>query len=130
MTGRECRFASDPDGSVDERATSHNGYNSTAGKGKGWASDAGIEPIKAAEEAIGLRDGNGWGPETRLLIVSGGSHAGNTAGIPDFERITLGRDIHLIPLEPIAAGTEAALRDQSALATSAPGAIPRRRAPD
>jgi hypothetical protein len=96
-----------PDGSVDERASSHEGFNSRPGKAKGWASDAGIEPVKAAEEAIGLRDENGWGPETRLLMISGGSHAGNSAGIPDFERITFGRDIHLIPLEPVADETGA-----------------------
>jgi hypothetical protein len=96
-----------PDGSVDERATSHNGFNYRPGKTKGWASDAGIAPVKAAEEAIGLRSENGWGPETRLLIVSGGSHAGNTAGIPDFERLTLGSRVHLIPLEPVAAASDA-----------------------
>ncbi|HWA53463.1 MAG TPA: hypothetical protein VG816_04750, partial [Solirubrobacterales bacterium] len=96
-----------PDGSVDERATSHDGFNSRPGKAKGWASDAGIEPVKGAAEAIGLRDENGWGPETRLLMVSGGSHAGNTAGIPDFERITFGRDVHLVPLEPVASETDA-----------------------
>lgn len=96
-----------PDGSVDERASSHEGFNSRPGKAKGWASDAGIAPVKAAEEAIGLRSENGWGPETRLLIVSGGSHAGNTAGIPDLDRITFGRDVHLIPLEPVAGETDA-----------------------
>jgi hypothetical protein len=95
------------DGSVDERASSHNGFNDRPGKTRGWASDAGAAPVKAAEEAIGLRSENGWGPETRLLMVSGGSHAGNTAGIPDFDRITFGRDVHLIPLEPIAATTSA-----------------------
>ncbi len=95
------------DGSIQERASSHNGFNSRPGKAKGWASDGGIEPVKDAEEIIGLRAENGWGPETRLLMVSGGSHAGNTAGIPDFERITFGRDVHLIPLEPVANETEA-----------------------
>jgi len=103
--GVQVRIRSD--GSVGERASSHNGFNSRPGKAKGWASDAGLEPVKVAEEAIGLRGENGWGPETRLLMVSGGSHAGNTAGIPDFERITFGRDVHLIPLERIAATTRA-----------------------
>ncbi len=91
-----------PDGSVDERATSHDGFNERPGKVSGWSSDAGIEPLKEVEEAIGLRSENGWGPETHVLIVSGGSHAGSSAGIPDFERITLRDDVHLIPLEPIA----------------------------
>lgn len=96
-----------PDGSAQERASSHDGFNSRPGKAKGWASDAGITPVKDAVEAIGLRSENGWGPETRLLIVSGGSHAGNTTGIPDLERIAFGDRVHLIPLEPIAATTSA-----------------------
>jgi hypothetical protein len=96
-----------PDGSVDERASSHNGFNDRPGKVSGWASDAGAAPVKAAEEAIGLRSKNGWGPETRLLIISGGSHAGNSRGIPEPGRITFGRDVQLIPLEPIAATTNA-----------------------
>ena len=96
-----------PDGTVDERATSHNGFNERPGKVSGWASDAGATPVKAAEEAIGLRSANGWGPETRLLIVSGGSHAGNVAGVPDLERLTPGRFVHLVPLEPLVDTTEA-----------------------
>ena len=96
-----------PDGSVDERASSHEGYNQRPGVVGGWASDAGITSVKQAEEAIGLRAGNGWGPETHLLIVSGGSHAGNTAGIPHIERLTPRNRVHLIPLEPIAAASHA-----------------------
>jgi hypothetical protein len=96
-----------PGGRVDERATSHNGFNERPGKVSGWASDAGIVPLKDAEEAVGLRSVNGWGPETRLLMVSGGSHAGNVAGIPDLERLTLGRSVHLVPLEPLAGATDA-----------------------
>ena len=45
---------------------------------------------------------DGWGPETHLLFVSGGSHAGNAAG-SHADRYTPGRRVHLIPLEPIAA---------------------------
>jgi hypothetical protein len=96
-----------PDGSVDERASSHEGYNQRPGPVGGWASDAGIDSVKGATEALGLRAENGWGPETHLLIVSGGSHAGNTAGIPHIERLTPRNRVHLIPLEPIAAGTDA-----------------------
>jgi len=96
-----------PDGSVDERASSHEGYNQRPGPVGGWASDAGIDSVKDATEALGLRAENGWGPETHLLIVSGGSHAGNTAGIPHIERLTPRNRVHLIPLEPIAAGTDA-----------------------
>ncbi|MDX6601796.1 MAG: hypothetical protein QOF13_998 [Solirubrobacterales bacterium] len=96
-----------PDGSVDERASSHNGYNQRPGPVGGWASDAGIDSVKSATEALGLRPENGWGPETHLLIVSGGSHAGNTAGIPRIERLTPRNRVHLIPLEPIAATSNA-----------------------
>jgi hypothetical protein len=96
-----------PDGSVDERASSHNGYNQRPGPVAGWASDAGIDSVKHASEALGLRAENGWGPETHLLIISGGSHAGNTAGIPHIERLTQRNHVHLIPLEPIAATSDA-----------------------
>jgi hypothetical protein len=96
-----------PDGSVNERASSHEGYNQRPGPVGGWASDAGIDPVKDATEALGLRSENGWGPETHVLIVSGGSHAGNTAGIPRIERLALRNRVHLIPLEPIAATSDA-----------------------
>jgi hypothetical protein len=96
-----------PDGSVDERASSHEGYNQRPGPAGGWASDAGVDPVKGAAEALGLRAENGWGPETHLLIVSGGSHAGNTAGIPHIERLTPRNRVQLIPLEPIAADSSA-----------------------
>ncbi len=96
-----------PDGSVDERASSHNGYNQRPGPIGGWASDAGADSVKNVTEALGLRAENGWGPETHLLIVSGGSHAGNTAGIPQIERLTPRNRVHLVPLEPIAATSNA-----------------------
>jgi hypothetical protein len=95
-----------PDGSVDERASSHNGYNdvrSIANAG----SDIGFGPLRAAAEAVGLRPENGWGPETHILLVSGGSHAGNVDGIPHIERMTPRNRVHLIPLEPIAPATSA-----------------------
>ena len=92
-----------PDGRVEERASSHNGYNYTRSRAN-WGSDAGIESLKDIAEAVGARPHNGWGPETHLLLVSGGSHAGNAAGIPNIDRLTPGRRVHLVPLEPIAAG--------------------------
>src|SRR3954447_11399480 len=95
-----------PDGSVDERASSHNGYNHSQGVAN-WGSDAAIGPLKDAAEAVGLRPHNGWGPETHILLVSGGSHAGNAAGIPHLERLTPRNRVHLIPLEPIAAANQA-----------------------
>jgi hypothetical protein len=96
-----------PDGSVDERASSHSGYNQRPGPVGGWTSDAGIDSVKNATETLGLRAEDGWGPETHLLIISGGSHAGNTAGIPHIERLTPRNRVHLIPLESIAANSSA-----------------------
>jgi hypothetical protein len=91
-----------PDGQVDERASSHNGYN-YALNAMNWGSDAGLDPLKDAAESLGTRVANGWGPATGLLLVSGGSHAGNAGGIAHVDRFTPGRRVHLIPLEPIAA---------------------------
>jgi hypothetical protein len=84
-----------PDGSIDERASSHHGYNYFLADNN-WSSDA------------GLVSHDGWGPATHLLVVSGGSHAGNAAGFADVSRFTPGRRVHLIPLEPIAATSTAA----------------------
>jgi hypothetical protein len=78
-----------PDGRVDERASSHHGYNSMQSV-RNWGSDAGVIAH------------DGWGPETGLLLVSGGSHAGSTIGFADVDRFVPGRRVHLIPLEQIA----------------------------
>jgi hypothetical protein len=97
------------DAGVDERASSHNGYNhvqSAANAG----SDAGIGPLARLAETIGARRRGGWGAETRLLVVSGGSHAGNANAFLRIDRITPGRRVHLVPLEPIAAGEAGAYR--------------------
>jgi hypothetical protein len=91
-----------PDGLVDQRASSHSGYNHDRGVAN-WGSDAGIGPLRDVAEAVGARPRGGWGPETRVLLVSGGSHAGNAAGAHDGDRHTPSRRVHLIPLEPIAA---------------------------
>ncbi|MGC1165682.1 MAG: hypothetical protein WA862_06200 [Solirubrobacterales bacterium] len=90
------------DGRVDQRASSHNGYNYGRGAGN-WGSDAGLDLVNEVSEALGARERNGWGAETGIVLVSGGSHAGNAAGIPHVDRFTPGRRVHLIPLEPIAA---------------------------
>jgi len=95
------------DGSADARASSHHGFNSHPGLIGGWASDVGLTPVKDAEEAVGLRGENGWGPETHLLAVSGGSHAGSVTGIVHFERLARGHAVHLVPLEAIAATSRA-----------------------
>lgn len=83
----QLRFG--PDGEVDQRASSHHGYNHGRGNGN-WASDA------------GLISRDGWGPETHLLFISGGSHAGKALDY-EISRFTPGDRIHLIPLEEIAA---------------------------
>jgi hypothetical protein len=90
-----------PDGTVEERASSHNGYNYERGIAN-WGSDAGIDPLKDIAETVGARPSGGWGPETGLLLVSGGSHAGNAAGADRGDRFIPGRRVHLIPLEDIA----------------------------
>jgi hypothetical protein len=91
-----------PDGQVDQRASSHAGYNYALDT-MNWGSDAGWDLLRGAAESLGARAPNGWGPSFGLLLISGGSHAGNAVGIPDADRFTPGRRVHLIPLEPIAA---------------------------
>jgi len=94
------------DGSVDQRASSHNGYNHDQGVSN-WASDADIGLLNDVVETVGARPHNGWGAETRVLLVSGGSHAGNAAGDQSGDRLTPGRQVHLVPLEQIAASSAA-----------------------
>jgi hypothetical protein len=89
------------DGEVDERASSHHGYN-YRGDEANLASDAGLGPLRDLNEAIGARAENGWGPETGVLLVSGGSHAGNLGDEPG-GRYTPAATVHLVPLEPVAA---------------------------
>lgn len=91
-----------PGGEVDSRASSHHGYNHLR-SAVNWGSDAGIRPLRDASEALGARPRNGWGPASGLLLVSGGSHAGNAGGFSRIDRIVPGRRVRLIPLEPIAA---------------------------
>ncbi|MGE0066901.1 MAG: hypothetical protein AB7T48_06060 [Solirubrobacterales bacterium] len=100
------QFRIAPDGSVEQRASSHNGYNYERGVAN-WGSDAGLGVLKDLAEEVGARAPNGWGPETHLLLVSGGSHAGNAAGGGRTARFTPGRRVHLIALEAIAAESAA-----------------------
>jgi len=90
------QFRIGPDGDVDQRASSHHGYNYFLAD-TNWLSDAGIVPH------------DGWGPETHLLIVSGGSHAGNAIGMADSDRYTPGRRVHLVPLETVDSDTDFAV---------------------
>jgi hypothetical protein len=100
------QFRLRPDGTVEQRASSHHGYNN--GKGVvNWGSDAGLDVVDDVAETIGLRGENGWGRETHVLLVSGGSHAGNATGLSHIDRLTPRNRVHLIPLEPIAAATDA-----------------------
>jgi hypothetical protein len=71
-----------PDGSVDARASSHNGYNGADAPAVDWASDAsgkvpGTAAVRDATESLGLRGERGWTPSQGTLYVSGGSHAGH-----------------------------------------------------
>lgn len=91
-----------PDGRVEQRASSHHGHNYTRGVAN-WGSDVGAGVASGVAEALGARDRGGWGPETGLLFVSGGSHAGNVRALAEIGRLTPGRYVHLIPLEPVAA---------------------------
>ena len=98
--GVEIRI--EPDGKVSERASSHDGYNYSR-EDFNWASDAGLGPLSDLAELLDARAEGGWGPETHLLLVSGGSHAGNASGHHERVRFTPGRRVHVVPLEPIAA---------------------------
>ena len=91
-----------PGGAVDARASSHHGYNHLRSVAN-WGSDAGVGPLRDASEALGARPRNGWGPASGLLLVSGGSHAGNAGGFPRVDRVVPGPRVHLIPLESVAA---------------------------
>jgi hypothetical protein len=71
-----------PDGTVEARASSHNGYNGSDNPALDWASDAagkvpGATGIRDASERVGLRDERGWTRSEGTLYVSGGSHAGH-----------------------------------------------------
>ncbi len=91
-----------PGGGADARASSHHGYDYGGGTGN-WGSDAGIGPLRAASDALGLHRPGGWGPETGMIVVSGGSHAGNVSS-PPCCRLTPPARLSLVPLEPVAAG--------------------------
>jgi hypothetical protein len=90
-----------PDGQADQRASSHNGFN-YALSAANWGSDSGIGALRELAETVGGRPENGWGRESGMLLVSGGSHAGNAAGIPRAGRIVPAGRVHLVALEPIA----------------------------
>jgi hypothetical protein len=96
-----------PAGDADARASSHHGYNYEQGSDN-WGSDAGVGIVRGATETVGLRNRNGWGPETGAVLISGGSHAGNVKAFPNTRRLTPPGRLALIPLEPVAAGEQRA----------------------
>jgi hypothetical protein len=103
-----------PDGSIDARASSHNGYNGADAPAVDWASDAsgklpGATAIREATESVGFRGERGWTPSQGTLYVSGGSHAGDAtegslarelAGLLATERLALGANQLSGPLGP------------------------------
>jgi hypothetical protein len=97
------------EGRVDERASSHHGYNYSQHEAND-GSDLGWDWAREASEFIGSRSQHGWGSETHELHVSGGSHAGNAAGEEGIDREVPGRRVHLVPLEPVAAAEGDAYR--------------------
>jgi hypothetical protein len=91
------------DGEVEQRASSHAGYNHTRSIAN-WGSDAGSSLLRRAAEAAGLRRPGGWGGATGRWLIAGGSHAGNVDGPIDGSRYrtrTPAGLIRLIPLEGI-----------------------------
>lgn len=97
-----AQFRISPDGRVAQRASSHHGYNHRRSAAN-WGADAGFGPLRELAESLGARRRGGWGPATGLLLVSGGSHAGNVGEGGRGARFVPGRRVHLIPLESIAA---------------------------
>ncbi len=95
-----------PDGQVDQRASSHAGYNHTRSIAN-WGSDIGSGLLRDAAEAVGLRQEGGWGEASGQWLVAGGSHAGNVVGSADADRHTVrvpASELRLIPLEQVRGG--------------------------
>ncbi|MGH2992143.1 MAG: hypothetical protein ACRDL1_01225 [Solirubrobacterales bacterium] len=87
-------------GAADSRASSHHGYV--------YDLDGGWRPRVGSRRDGSLRvrppwPKEGWGPETRTVYVSGGSHAGNARALRRVSRMTPRERLRLIPLEPIVA---------------------------
>ena len=101
------------DGAVSQRASSHHGFTHRTGV-PAWGSDAGVDGLTVLAEALGSRSPGGWGVQTDLLFVAGGSHAGSNATTLDFDRLVRGRAVHLVPLETVAG------RDRSDFAVTPP----------
>lgn len=96
----------DPDGLVEQRASSHAGYNHSRSAAN-WGADMGSGPLRGAAEAVGLRRKGGWGEATGRWLIAGGSHAGNvdsdTRLDPYVTRVPASQ-VRLIPLEQARGG--------------------------
>jgi hypothetical protein len=96
----------DSDGNVDQRASSHAGYNHSRSAAN-WGSDMGWGLLRKAAEAAGLRERGGWGPATGRLLVAGGSHAGNVESAVEeraYSTRVPARKLRLVPLEQVRSG--------------------------
>jgi len=92
-----------PDGTVDQRASSHNGYNHDRSAAN-WASDMGWGFVRDLTEKAGLRGEGGWGDASGDYLIAGGSHAGNVEGprgYRDYPSYTPATDVRLVPLEKV-----------------------------
>jgi hypothetical protein len=102
--GRAGRFA---------RATAHRGYSYQLGRGiVGYRlrrGRGGSWRLKRAPTAV-----DGWGPETGVYYISGGSHAGTTRTERTVSRLTKDHRIRLVPIETLGG------RDSAAFAISPP----------
>ena len=95
-----------PDGEVDQRASSHAGYNHSR-SAFNWGSDAGSGFLRDAAEAAGLRPEGGWGRASGRWLIAGGSHAGNVDGDIDegsYPTRVPASQLRLIPLEQVRGG--------------------------
>jgi hypothetical protein len=86
-------------GAADSRASSHHGHV--------YDLDGGWRPRVRSRRDGSVRirppwPKEGWGPETRTVYVSGGSHAGNARALRRVSRVTPRDRLRLIALEPIA----------------------------
>lgn len=92
-----------PEGQMDQRASSHAGYNHSRSVAN-WGSDIGSGLLRGAAEAVGLRGKGGWGEASGRWLVAGGSHAGNVAGPEGRDRHPVripAAELRLVPLEQV-----------------------------
>jgi hypothetical protein len=88
-------------GAADARASAHHGY--VYDLDGGWRPRVGSGP-DGSPKVKPPWPKQGWGPETRTVYVSGGSHAGNARALRRVLRMTPRERLRLIPFEPIVAG--------------------------